>query len=129
MKFIASSTARRSTRRASSGSWGSPQTPGPVIRMAPKPSLWTGRSPPMANVPVAAALIVARVLIQPNRLGCPLKVSGFSPCYKVLLRHLQRHRTLHRDNIILTHRTDQQMRRPRLEPVVIDQPVRHVGGG
>ncbi len=55
MKSTPSSTARRSTRRASSGSAGSPQIPGPVIRMAPYPMRVTSRSSPRVKVPLAAA--------------------------------------------------------------------------
>src|SRR3954447_17532826 len=54
MKFTPSSTARRSTRRHSSGSSGSPQIPRPVRRIAPKPSRFTLSSPPMSNVPGGA---------------------------------------------------------------------------
>src|SRR3954453_10322744 len=56
MKFTPSSTARCSTRLHSSGSSGSPQTPSPVSRMAPKPSRWTVSSPPMSKLPAAAAI-------------------------------------------------------------------------
>ena len=41
MKLTPSSMARRSTATASARSAGSPQMPGPVIRMAPKPSRLT----------------------------------------------------------------------------------------
>src|ERR1700712_1966322 len=51
MKFTPSSTARRSTRTHSSASAGGPQTPLPVMRIAPNPSRLTVRSPPMAKVP------------------------------------------------------------------------------
>src|ERR1700736_1397474 len=57
MKVTPSSTARRSTRLHSSGSAGSPQMPGPVRRMAPKPIRLTVRSSPSAVVPAAAALV------------------------------------------------------------------------
>src|SRR5215204_4298308 len=50
-----SSRVRLSTWRASSGSRGSPQMPSPVIRIAPKPMRFTSRSPPIENVPAAAA--------------------------------------------------------------------------
>src|SRR5579864_6461054 len=129
MKLIPRSMARRSTRLASSGSLGLSQIPRPVIRMAPKPSLWTGRSPPMANVPLAAALTVVTVLIQLHRLTSPPKVSEFSPCHEISLRNSQRHCALHRNNIVLANRPDQQMRGPRFESELIDQPVSHIGGG
>src|ERR1700733_10097277 len=54
IKFTPSSSARRNTLRASSRSLGSPQMPGPVIRMAPYPSRLTLRSPPNSNVVVAS---------------------------------------------------------------------------
>ncbi len=55
MKSTPSSTARRSTRTASSGSAGSPQTPGPVSCMEPKPRRVTGSPPPREKVPDALA--------------------------------------------------------------------------
>src|SRR5918994_763258 len=51
-----SSTTRRRTRSASSGSSGEPQMPRPVIRIAPKPRRWTSRSPPMVNVSIRLTL-------------------------------------------------------------------------
>src|SRR5258708_7412363 len=56
MKLTPSSIARRKTRRASSGSAGSPQMPLPVMRIAPKPRRWIGNSFPRLKVPLAAAL-------------------------------------------------------------------------
>src|SRR5579862_3889214 len=109
MKLTPTSTARRRTRRTSSGSRGWPQIPFPVIRMAPKPSLWIGRSPPMAQEPLTAALIVAEVVIQVSRLTNPPKVSGMSLCYDILLRDLQGHGALYCNNIVLTHRADHQV--------------------
>src|SRR5690349_122697 len=50
-----SSSARWSTRMASSWSSGGPQMPLPVIRIAPKPRRWTGNSPPIAKVPLWTA--------------------------------------------------------------------------
>src|ERR1700722_15329534 len=120
IKLTPSSTARRSTRRTSSGSLGSPQIPFPVIRMAPKPSLWIGKSPPIVKVPLAAALMVANVVIQVNGLTSPPKVSRLSPCYNILLRNLQRHGALNGDDIVLTHRTDQKMGGPRLQAILVD---------
>src|SRR5271166_668011 len=56
MRSTPISTARRSTRMHSCRSAGSPQTPGPVICMAPKPRRWTVRSPgepaPKVKVPL-----------------------------------------------------------------------------
>src|SRR5918992_379531 len=54
IKFMPNSTALLSTDLASSGSSGSPQIPGPVMRIAPKPRRFTLRSP-RASVPAAAA--------------------------------------------------------------------------
>src|SRR5215217_2838449 len=50
-----SSSVRRSTLKAACGSSGSPQTPGPHRRIAPKPRRLTARSPPTWNVPAAEA--------------------------------------------------------------------------
>ena len=58
-----SSTARRSTRIASSRSSGGPQMPSPVMRMAPKPRRFTSRSP---NLTVPALLAVVVWV-----MGCP----------------------------------------------------------
>jgi hypothetical protein len=58
-QHTSSSTARRSTRRACSGSSGSPKIPRPVRRIAPKPMRLTRRSPPKENVPAAAAFGLA----------------------------------------------------------------------
>ena len=54
-RFTPSSTTRRSNAFAASRSGGSPQMPGPVTRMAPKPMRLTVRSP-IPMVPAAAAL-------------------------------------------------------------------------
>src|SRR6266567_8832991 len=56
MKLTPSSTTRRSVAMAWSWLGGSPQIPDPVIRMAPKPSRLTVRSPPTSIVPAAAAV-------------------------------------------------------------------------
>src|SRR6266851_6131047 len=56
MKLTPSSTTRRSVAMAWSRLGGSPQIPDPVIRMAPKPSRLTVRSPPTSIVPAAAAV-------------------------------------------------------------------------
>src|SRR5215469_18183153 len=58
MKSTSSSMARRRTRRAPSGSLGSPQMPGPVSRIAPNPSRFRVRSPPSVMVPAAFAEMV-----------------------------------------------------------------------
>jgi len=56
MKFTPSSTVRRSTAFACSRFSGSPQIPVPVMRIAPKPSRRTVRSPPTSIVPAASAV-------------------------------------------------------------------------
>src|SRR6476660_322100 len=56
MKLMPSSTTRRSVAMAWSRLGGSPQIPGPVIRMAPNPSRLTVRSPPTSMVPAAPAV-------------------------------------------------------------------------
>src|SRR6478609_7687339 len=58
MKSTPSSTARRTTVRATSRSAGSPQMPGPVMRMAPKPSRLTVPRSLMSKVPAAPTLMV-----------------------------------------------------------------------
>ncbi len=63
IRFTPSSTARRSTVRASSGRSGSPMIPGPVSRIAPKPRRFTVYGPTRtcparaapASVPAATA--------------------------------------------------------------------------
>src|SRR5438105_2696978 len=55
MRSTPSSTARRSTRIASSWSRGGPHTPGPGSCIAPNPRRWTVRSPPRVRVPLAVA--------------------------------------------------------------------------
>ena len=70
MKFTPRSTARRSTDFAASGSGGSPQMPFPVMRIAPKPSRLTVRSPPTSIVPAAPAVESAiRILSGAERGG------------------------------------------------------------
>src|SRR5690242_15689160 len=59
MNVTSSATARRSASLALSRSGGSPQTPGPVIRIAPNPSRFTVRSPPTSIFPAAAAVSLA----------------------------------------------------------------------
>src|SRR5579872_431038 len=64
MKLTPSSTARRRTAIAALRSFGGPQMPCPVRRMAPKPRRWTVSSPPSDTVPaklaeISFALIVA----------------------------------------------------------------------
>src|ERR1700722_16255310 len=59
MKLTPSCAALWTTFSAAATSAGGPQTPGPVIRMAPKPRRFTFRSPPSVIWPAAAALGVA----------------------------------------------------------------------
>src|ERR1700728_180004 len=56
MKLTSRATAWLSVALARSRSGGSPQMPWPVIRMAPKPSRLTVRSPPMPIVPAVVAV-------------------------------------------------------------------------
>src|SRR5688572_2951673 len=74
IRLIPSSTARRSTRSERSRSGGSPQTPSPTIRIAPKPSRFTVMSA-MSNVP--AALASAMAVSVPARVG--LNRAGLAP--------------------------------------------------
>src|ERR1700683_416332 len=67
MKLTPSSMARFKTRRASSGSLGSPQIPLPVRRMAPKPRRFTSRSLPIVNV----LLIVTMAVLNDDRFSAP----------------------------------------------------------
>src|SRR5580704_1776142 len=66
MKLTPSSTTRRRVAMACALFGGSPQIPGPVIRMAPNPSLFTVRSPPMPIVPAAAAVGCAFTPVPPH---------------------------------------------------------------
>src|SRR6478735_6132972 len=55
MKSTPSSTARRATLTATARSAGSPQMPGPVRRIAPKPRRWTGPRSLTSKVPLLRA--------------------------------------------------------------------------
>src|SRR5260370_18604011 len=55
MKLISSSTARRRTAKAALRSFGGPQMPSPVRRIAPKPRRWTEISPPSETSPAKLA--------------------------------------------------------------------------
>src|SRR5882672_3143139 len=63
MRLTPRSTARRSTRTASSGSRGSPHTPAPVSCIEPNPRRLTLSSPPMVKVPAAPALGIGVVSV------------------------------------------------------------------
>ena len=67
MKLTPSSTARRTTRLASSRSFGSPQMPEPVIRMAPKPSRYTGPRSMISSVPLCWATVMSATTRRPPR--------------------------------------------------------------
>src|SRR6266702_134306 len=83
MKLTPSSTTRRSVAMAWSRLGGSPQMPGPVIRMAPNPMRLTVRSPPTSMVPAAAAVGCALtrylLLVLPASLSCPPPGAGGGP--------------------------------------------------
>src|SRR6267143_1545301 len=55
MKLISSSTARRRTDKAALRSFGGPQIPSPVRRIAPKPRRCTEISPPSETSPAKVA--------------------------------------------------------------------------
>src|SRR5688500_13548765 len=74
MKFTPSSTARRRRSLAASGFLGRPQIPAPVIRIAPKPSRLTVRSPPTSTVPAAPAS--ASDMVPPSAVVVPSLASG-----------------------------------------------------
>src|ERR1700675_139407 len=57
MKLTSSSTARRRTANAPFRSFGGPQMPSPVRRIAPKPRRWTEISPPSEIFPAKLAEI------------------------------------------------------------------------
>src|SRR5277367_3938811 len=56
-------TARRRTRIAPSRSFGSPQIPSPVMRIAPKPMRLTVRLPPSVKVPLCAAIFSRLIVV------------------------------------------------------------------
>jgi len=55
IKFTPNSTACRSTASAAARSFGGPQIPSPVIRIAPYPNRFTVNCPPREIVPAAFA--------------------------------------------------------------------------
>src|SRR5512138_692676 len=67
MKYTPSSTARCRTRCAVARSFGSPHTPAPVRRMAPKPMRLTTNFPASAIVPEAAAGVALPGMLFPPR--------------------------------------------------------------
>src|SRR5450432_4592959 len=66
MKLTSSSRARRSVCKTSGRFSGSPQTPRPVMRMAPKPSRLTVKLPILKTPPALAVILLLKV----TRLGC-----------------------------------------------------------
>src|SRR6267154_4893937 len=74
MRSTPSSTARRRTLRALPRSAGQPQMPSPVIRIAPKPSRLTGRSPPnrkreLASASITAGEFAAKIMFDPPAIS------------------------------------------------------------
>src|SRR5712692_3278219 len=75
MKLTPSSIARRRTAIAAAGSFGGPQIPSPVRRIAPKPRRLTVSSPPSEMVPLEAVdelvvLSVFSVIFSFSRVLC-----------------------------------------------------------
>src|SRR3984893_15584851 len=66
MKFTSSSTARRRTANAPFRSFGGPQTPSPVRRIAPKPRRRTEISPPSEMSPARLAEISFLFILTSN---------------------------------------------------------------
>src|SRR5438874_1805915 len=62
IKFAPSSTARFKTLRAFSRSGGQPHIPSPVSRIAPNPSRFTGKSPPMVKLELSLADAAAKIV-------------------------------------------------------------------
>src|SRR5258708_12073787 len=62
MKSTPRATTWRSSAMAALRSGGSPHTPRPAMRIAPKPSRATVRSPPMEIVPASCRRLVAGVI-------------------------------------------------------------------
>src|ERR1700745_4107302 len=99
MKLTPNSMARRRTAIAAAGSFGGPQIPSPVRRMAPKPRRLTVSSPPSVIFPLLAAdkifasfffvcifilqngflYVVRRRCDQPYSATCQLESSLFRP--------------------------------------------------
>src|SRR4051794_738044 len=63
MRLIPRSTARRSTAMASSWSFGGPQMPSPVMRMAPKPRRRTVRSPKVKVPTVVSSRAIVEAMV------------------------------------------------------------------
>jgi hypothetical protein len=64
VRFTPSSTALRKVAIAAALSFGGPQIPDPVMRIAPYPSRLTVRSPPIKKVPADAAEIFCSLLME-----------------------------------------------------------------
>src|SRR5258708_20833788 len=67
MKLIPRPPRRSMVRLHSAGSSGGPQIPFPVRRIAPKPSRWTSRSPPILKDPLCTAF--AWLIVSPRHQG------------------------------------------------------------
>src|SRR6476646_232723 len=88
MRSTPSSTARRSTLRALPRSGGQPQMPSPVIRIAPKPSRLTEKSPPnrkreLAPASVTAGEFAAKIMFDPPAISV-------APLARVVPRNFRR---------------------------------------
>src|SRR5256885_14547659 len=84
MRFTPSSTARLRTLSAAARSFGQPQIPSPVIRMAPNPRRFTVRSPPILNVP-----LIFFVDSAPNKGSAPVTDNPI-PLARLNLTNLRR---------------------------------------
>src|SRR6266853_1815793 len=69
MKLTSSSTARRRTASAPFRSFGGPQMPSPVRRIAPKPRRWTEISPPSEIFPARLAEISFLFILTSNTVN------------------------------------------------------------
>src|SRR5215469_7197035 len=71
MKLTPLATTWRRRAMAAAGSGGSPQTPAPVMRIAPKPRRLTVRSPPKVMVPAAAGPELVAIPLSPATRSFP----------------------------------------------------------
>src|SRR5438105_10001 len=89
MRLTPSSTARLRTLRALPRSAGQPQMPSPVIRIAPKPSRSTGRSPPNRKTELAPGCVAAADDFVVKIMFDPPAISVAPPA-RVVPRNLRR---------------------------------------
>src|ERR1700675_4776506 len=87
MKLTLSSTARRRTFRAPFRSFGGPQMPAPVRRIAPKPRRWTEISPPSEIFPAKLAEISFFFILTSNCIN-----SNFVSRWRSRRQPFNRHR-------------------------------------